>query len=119
MTDRVVTLPTVTFTDTLNLNFGDATCGLVYFGKAHSESDILIHIPEEKILMTGDLFSAWGKPHFDNKTGLDKARWMIVRQWVSARLDKIDTVITGHGQILPKSDLELFLKNIENIKNEN
>lgn len=119
MTNRAVTLPTVTFTDTLNLDFGDVSCHLVYFGKAHSESDILIHIPEEKILMTGDLFSAWGKLHFDNKTGMDKDRWMVVKQWVAGKMDEIETIITGHGQILSKTDLELFLLKIETQQNEN
>lgn len=119
MTDRVVTLPTLTFNDTLTLHFGDVTCQLIYFGKAHSESDILIHIPEEKILMTGDLFSAWGKLHFDNKTGQDKDRWMVVKQWVSGRMDAIETIITGHGQILSKKDLELFLSKIGNYQIEN
>jgi len=119
MTDRVVTFPTFTFTDTLNLHFGDVTCHLIYFGKSHSESDIVIHIPEKKILMTGDLFSAWGKLHFDNQSGIDKARWMVVKQWVSARMDAIETIITGHGQILSKQDLELFLLKIENYQSEN
>jgi len=119
MTDRVVTFPTFTFTDTLRLHFGDVTCHLIYFGKSHSESDIVIHIPEKKILMTGDLFSAWGKLHFDNQSGIDKARWMVVKQWVSARMDAIETIITGHGQILSKQDLELFLLKIENYQSEN
>jgi glyoxylase-like metal-dependent hydrolase (beta-lactamase superfamily II) len=85
----------------------------MYFGKSHSESDILIFVPEEKLLMTGDLFSAWGKLHFDNKTGMDKEQWILVKQWVCGRMDKIETIIAGHGQILSKKDLEFFLTNIE------
>lgn len=112
VTNRLVTLPSVTFSDTLNLEMGDVNFQLIYFGKAHSESDILIHIPEEKILMTGDLFSAWGKLHFDNNTGQDTTRWQLARSWTNSKLPEIETIITGHGQILSKQDLELFLKKI-------
>ena len=52
----IIAKPEVTFKDTLTISMGDATLSMIYFGKAHTNSDIIVHIPELKLLMTGDLF---------------------------------------------------------------
>ena len=112
--DRVITLPSKTFSDTLSLLMGDVTFNLIYFGKAHSGSDILIHIPEEKVLMVGDLFGEYGRPSFAEENKIDSNRWMKVKQWIKDLLDNIEVVIGGHGQILKRDDLLSFIKIIEN-----
>jgi len=113
LNDRVVTPPNVTFDDQLTLFMGDLTLNLIYFGKAHSGSDIIIHIPEEKLLFIGDLFSEGGRPHFREYTKQDTDRWMTVKQWIEKRLDKIQIVIGGHGEIMGIADLKSFLEYIE------
>ena len=46
--------PSLTFTDRHTLDLGDLTLELVFFGKGgHTLSDILIYVPEEKLLVTG------------------------------------------------------------------
>jgi len=47
-----VLMPTMTFSDRTVLNLGDIKLELIYFGKGHSDSDILVYIPEEKVLVT-------------------------------------------------------------------
>ncbi len=111
--DRNVTVPTKTFKDTMNVSMGDITLNLIYFGKAHSKSDIIIHIPEEKILMVGDLFSQGGRPSIGDANKEDFERWIIVKHWIDDRMDKIDKIIGGHGQIMDSNDLESFLEYIE------
>ena len=111
--DRNVTLPAKTFKDTMNISTGDITLNLIYFGKAHSGSDIIIHIPEERILMVGDLFSQGGRPSIGEANKEDIERWIIVKQWIDDRMDEIDKVIGGHGQIMGSKDLESFLEYIE------
>ena len=106
--DRNVTLPTKTFKDTMNISTGDITLNLIYFGKAHSGSDIIIHIPEERILMVGDLFSQGGRPSIGEANKEDIERWIIVKHWIDDRMDEIDKVIGGHGQIMGSKDLESF-----------
>jgi glyoxylase-like metal-dependent hydrolase (beta-lactamase superfamily II) len=46
----------LTFTDRLSLDMGDLTLNLIFFGRAQSQSDIFIHVPEERMLFTGDVF---------------------------------------------------------------
>ncbi len=43
----VLTPPTQTFSDSMSLDLGDITLELIFFGTSHSNSDILIHCPEE------------------------------------------------------------------------
>ncbi len=113
LNDRVITPPTKTFDDTLSITSGEITIDLIYFGKAHSNSDILIHIPEVKVLLVGDLFSKYGRPSIDDFTKLNMVRWAEVKSWIEKRIEKIDIVINGHGNILGKTDLISFEKFID------
>ncbi len=104
-----VAKPSFTFDDSLDIDMGDMTFNLIYVGKAHSKSDILIHIPEKKILMVGDLFSKYGRPgiSFDNKQYTE--RIVKATDWIENRWADIDIVIDGHGQIMSKEDLLSFI----------
>ena len=53
-----LTLPDITFSDRLSLDLEDLTLNLYAYGTSHTDSDILIHCPEEGLWMTGDLFAA-------------------------------------------------------------
>ena len=118
LNDRIVTTPSVTFQDQMNINLEDMTLNLIYFGRAHTGSDIMIHIPEEKLLMAGDLFSEGGRPHFRKYTKQDTERWMSAKQWIEERLDSIEIVIGGHGEIMGREDLIGFFKRINELHTE-
>jgi cyclase len=105
-----VAKPEVTFNDTLIVSMGDATLSMIYFGKAHTNSDIIVHIPELKLLMTGDLFFSGGRASIDDAGKQDVERWKTVMQWIEVRWNDIDKVIGGHGQIMSQKDLEAFNK---------
>jgi cyclase len=110
-----VTKPNKTFTDYLDVDMGDVKFNLIFFGKAHSESDIVIHIPEKKILMVGDLFSQYGRPGFSNNVQ-HAERWIKVIEWIEYRLADIDIVIDGHGLIMSKDDLQSFINHIKKMQ---
>lgn len=111
--NRIVTYPELTFRDTMNINLENVNFNLIYFGKAHSGSDILIYVPEVKILFVGDLFSKYGRPSIGNIAKADVERWQVVKEWVNKRSVGIEIVIGGHGQIMDKNDLEEFNKYID------
>jgi len=106
-------LPDITFSDSMNLELGDTVFEMIYFGKSHSNSDIVIYIPELKLIITGDLFSKFGRPGF-NLSAIDKIRYMQAIAWIQKRIDRIEKVIDGHGQILSTDDLKKFNNNILN-----
>lgn len=109
----VIPEPTVTFTDSLRISTGDVTLDLYYFGAAHSANDILIHIPEMKILFTGDLITKWGRPSFDAENHEKRLAWKKSVQWMLNRLDEIETVVSGHGEKMTRPDLEYFISQLK------
>ncbi len=101
-------LPEITFTDSLNLNFGDVTFEMIFFGRFHSDSDILIYAPEIRTLFVGDLFSKYGRPGMNKSLIPDANRWKYALQWIGKRTNNIGAIIDGHGQILSTDDIKLF-----------
>ena len=97
-----------TFDDRMSLDLGNMTLNLVYFGRAHSNNDILIQVPEEGLLMTGDLFLERGwLPLFSGsgQTDLDIPRWIEVLNEVLDKKDRIEHVIPGHRDIWDRERL--------------
>jgi len=106
-------IPGITFSDSMTLELGDTVFEMIDFGKSHSNSDIVIYIPELKLIFTGDLFSKSGRPGF-NLSAIDKIRCMQAIAWIQKRINRIEKVIEGHGQILSTDDLKQFNNNILN-----
>jgi glyoxylase-like metal-dependent hydrolase (beta-lactamase superfamily II) len=92
----VLTRPTVTFTDRMTLDLGDLTLNLIYFGQAHTESDILIHVPQLDLLLVGDLFSADTLPGFDGRVN-EVPRGFQALAGLPAGERAVKTVVNGHG----------------------
>ena len=106
-------IPGITFSDSMTLELGDTVFEMIDFGKSHSNSDIVIYIPELKLIFIGDLFSKSGRPGF-NLSAIDKIRCMQAIAWIQKRINRIEKVIEGHGQILSTDDLKQFNNNILN-----
>jgi glyoxylase-like metal-dependent hydrolase (beta-lactamase superfamily II) len=64
------------------------------------------------VLFTGDLFSKYGRPSVNDLSTGDEDKWIRAIKWIENRLDKIEMVITGHGEILSIDDLKKFNNNI-------
>jgi len=112
----VLTPPTLTFNDRLFLDLGDITVKLIYFGRAHSESDILIHIPEEGLLLTGDLFLERGwLPLFSGQRELDVPRWIEALDSVLEDKSQVKYVIPGHRDVWTREKLEIWRDYIVNL----
>ncbi len=105
----VSTPPQITFDDRMVLDLGDITVKLDYFGRAHSTSDIFIHIPEEGIIMTGDLFldQRW-VPLFAGQPVLDIDRWLEVLRRALDGDDAPSKVIPAHMDIWEAEKLALW-----------
>jgi glyoxylase-like metal-dependent hydrolase (beta-lactamase superfamily II) len=102
--------PNITFSDSFNIDMRNITFELKYFGKCLSISDILIYVPELKLLFTGDLMFQYGRPSINDKTMADKELWVKAIRWLEKRMYNIDKVIGGHGQIMSIDDLKSFNK---------
>ncbi len=88
-----ITLPTLTFDRSLILHKPDRAIHVYYFGKGHTRGDVVVYLPKEKVLVTGDLLTA----------GIPFMRDAYPSQWVGVleSLQKLDWehAIPGHGGV--------------------
>lgn len=69
-----LTWPTTTFHQSMTVYLGNRKINLIHLGRAHTAGDIVIHVPDENVMFTGDIveyksacycgdgyFSDWGK----------------------------------------------------------
>jgi cyclase len=109
-----LTPPDMTFTDRMILRHGGRTMELVYAGgKAHTDGDIFVWLPEEKVLFSGDLLYNGRLPLLnDGQTlGALKAIDMITSTG-AARL------VPGHGPLASKEDALRYRGYIESLRAE-
>jgi glyoxylase-like metal-dependent hydrolase (beta-lactamase superfamily II) len=105
---RAEGLPDVTLDGHVRIYLGGKPVDLYYFGRAHTDGDVVVHFPEHGIVAMGDMFThGEGLPQLVDYAGGGSAR-----AWTSAvdgvlRLD-FDTVIPGHGSVATRADLESF-----------
>jgi cyclase len=102
-----VVKPSLTFSDKYTLDLGDLTLELIFFGKGHSNSDILIYIPQERILVTGAIaYQQYRVPEIGEESRLeDVHRFIAVLDSLLADNVKIDHVIPGHSVALTRAVL--------------
>lgn len=102
-----VVRPSLMFADRHTLDLGDLRLELVFFGKGHSLSDILIYVPQERLLVTGPI--VYQRNHLpeigEASTMKDVHRYMAVLDAFLADNVRIDHVVPSHSPPLLKSDL--------------
>ena len=50
-----LTYPTTTFNDRMTVHLGNRRVDLIHLGRAHTAGDIVIHVPDENVMFTGDI----------------------------------------------------------------
>jgi glyoxylase-like metal-dependent hydrolase (beta-lactamase superfamily II) len=95
-------LPTVTFEQTMKLYRRDREIHLLHLGRAHTEGDVFVHLPREKVVVTGDAVIGWTPFMGDG----------YPEDWV-ATLDRLaqldwDRMIMGHGAVVGRDWLRTF-----------
>lgn len=92
-------LPTVSFTDRLTFDLGDLTLNLAYYGRAHTEGDILVHVPELRLLVVGDLFDSGWLPDFGGPTADPPAGFRALDALPTGDA-AVQTVVGGHSEAM-------------------
>ena len=98
--------PSITFTDRLAVQCGDVTLQMIYFGKGHSSSDILVFVKEEGVLVAGSAFNLEIPPKLQNPYN-DFDRWLDILGEFIDMGDQLKYIITGHLELeyMQKEDL--------------
>jgi cyclase len=94
-----LTLPDLTFPDTLTLHIGRPV-ELRYFGRGHTSGDVVAWLPEQRVVFAGDLLAARMAP------GMADA---YVSEWIAVveRLEELraQVVVPGHGYLAGNAEL--------------
>jgi cyclase len=96
------TLPTVVFEQTMRLYRRDREIHLLHLGRAHTEGDVFVYLPKEKIVVTGDAVIGW-TPYMGDGYPED---WVATLDRLAA-LD-FDRMIMGHGAVAGREWLRFF-----------
>lgn len=94
----IPTPPNMTLTDKLTLYRGAREIQLLFFGRGHTGGDVVVYLPAEKILFSGDLLLE-SMPFMGDGFPTD---WIDTLERLKAL--EFDTVVPGHGR--PFSDRE-------------
>jgi cyclase len=97
-----LTLPDLTFDKSLILHRQDRDIVLLFLGRGHTSGDVVVYLPKERIVATGDLLHGWMPFMADG----------FPPEWV-ATLDQLgklefDRIVGGHGDVKPRSHLTVF-----------
>ncbi|MFN7928475.1 MAG: MBL fold metallo-hydrolase [Blastocatellia bacterium] len=109
-----ILLPTLTIEDSLTLQRGTRTIEIRHLGRGHTSADLIVYLPKENILMTGDLV-VWPVP-LVGSTSSPAA--------YSATMEKLltipaKTIVPGHGPVLYDNEyLKLTARLLASLKEQ-
>jgi glyoxylase-like metal-dependent hydrolase (beta-lactamase superfamily II) len=91
-----LTRPTDTFEDELRLEVGGREVVLRFLGRGHTSGDLVVWLPQERILFAGDLVEAHAAPYLGDAHIVD---------WSGATLDAVralraDQLVGGRGPVV-------------------
>jgi glyoxylase-like metal-dependent hydrolase (beta-lactamase superfamily II) len=93
LADARLVLPTHVLTDHERLDLGDRYADLIHPGPAHTDHDVLVHVPDADVVFAGDLVEQGAPP----SVGPDAhpAEWSTALDRLLARTPTF--VVPGHG----------------------
>jgi len=104
-------LPSETLTGDRPLNIDGVRVNLLHFGPAHTNGDLVVYLPDQKIAYLGDLVFIGRDPLIHrHKGGTSFGLVQTLRKILA--LDA-DTYISGHNDPLTKADVRGLLTSIE------
>jgi glyoxylase-like metal-dependent hydrolase (beta-lactamase superfamily II) len=91
-----LTRPTTTFDEALTLDLGNRIVELRHIGRGHTAGDLVVWLPDERILFAGDLVEAQAAPYMGDAH---------VAEWSSTTLDNVaalgaEQLVGGRGPVV-------------------
>jgi cyclase len=93
-----VVVPTRAFEGELRLAVGGISVSLIEVGPAHTAGDLLVHVPAQRVVFTGDILFAGVHPVMWAGSA---ANWIAACDRVLAM--DVDVVVPGHGPVTDKA----------------
>lgn len=110
-----IILPTITVDDRLTLYRDGRAIDIRYLGRGHTSGDLVVHLPKEGVVITGDLVM-WPVPYVGNPQS-HPGDWAATLEKLLALHPTV--IIPGHGPVLhDDAYLKLMAKLFTSIKQQ-
>jgi cyclase len=106
--DLTVRPPELTFSDRMTLHLQDYPVHLEHVGPAHTSNDVLVWLPEQRVLFAGDLAFAGGQP-FVLEGSVSGFRRAVARMKGLAP----DVLTPGHGPVCRGEEVAALLDRMD------
>lgn len=97
----VHTVPSVTFDQQMTIHGSTRSAQLITYGGGHTLSDAIVYLPEDKVVVIGDLVLSNHHPVLANA---NPHEWLSILEQIEA-LD-VETIIPGHGEVCSLQQLQ-------------
>ncbi len=97
---RKIIAPTTTFTDTITYYYRNMPVQLMFSGPAHTWGDVMVYLPEQKILFAADVAFHYVAPFCHNGHA---TKW--IEQVGKVQAMDVTTIVPGHGPIGGKKEI--------------
>lgn len=105
--------PTRTFHGRLDLKVGDKGVRLIEVGPAHTAGDVLVHVPTDRTVFTGDILFIDGTPiMWDGPVG----NWLAACDAILAM--DVDHIVPGHGPLTDRSGVRAVRDYLDYVAHE-
>ena len=91
-----VVLPTITVRDRLTIHRGARTIEIMQLGRGHTAGDLVVHLPREGVVITGDLV-VWPVPYVGSEQSHINDWAATLQQLIALRPT---VIIPGHGPVM-------------------
>lgn len=106
--DLVLRPPQITFGDRMTLHLDGFPVELEHVGRAHTSNDVVVWLPEQKVLFAGDLAFAGGQP-FVLEGSLSGFRTAVARM----RALGAEVLAPGHGPVCRGEEVGALLDRLD------
>jgi len=99
------TLPDLTFSGDMIIHGSRREAQLITFDIGHTASDLILYLPEEKIIFTGDLLFIGMHPYLaDGNPG------HLVQTLLQLKTFQIEKILPGHGEVGTLEDIDRMIE---------
>jgi glyoxylase-like metal-dependent hydrolase (beta-lactamase superfamily II) len=110
--------PNITFSDKRSVLSGKDRIDLYYFGRGHTDNDIFVAYPNERVMNVGDLMAWDMAPLIDPGTNGSVLALPDTMDGAAKGIKNIDQIITGHGDVFPRQTMLDYASYMRDLVNE-
>jgi glyoxylase-like metal-dependent hydrolase (beta-lactamase superfamily II) len=109
-------MPKRTFKDSMTIGQGDERIELRYFGRAHTDGDVMVLFPAARVLHMADVFPTKGLPGMDANNGGTGVGFAETLSKVADFADRnnVEMIVNGHFEATTtRADLREYIQFVQ------